>query len=129
MKEKILKPFDLEKAKQGAKVVTRNGRDVRIICWDKMDNSYPMYPIVALVKDEYRTEEDIETYTLDGVCVEGQKYDTDLFMSPTVVERWVNVHKAGDGYAYYHYNSKQEALKHKDDYSEYVTTKKISWEE
>lgn len=46
METKKLKPFDLEKAKQGAKVVTRDGRPVRIICWDKLDDDNT-YPIVA----------------------------------------------------------------------------------
>ena len=33
--EKKLKPFDLEAAKAGAKVITRDGRPVRIICFDR----------------------------------------------------------------------------------------------
>lgn len=40
-------PFDIEKAKSGAHVITRNGHDVRIICFDKKDN---LKPIVALIK-------------------------------------------------------------------------------
>ena len=127
METKTLKPFDLEKARQGAKVVTRDGRPVRIICWDREESTYP---IVALVKDQDGTEEDTETYTLDGACVEGEKHSIDLLMAPTTVERWVNVYKFGNDYSFfYHYDSEQEALQHKDDYSDYVTTTKISWEE
>lgn len=47
MKKEIIKPFDLEAYKNGAKVKTRDGHEVRIICTDKED---PYYPIVALVK-------------------------------------------------------------------------------
>lgn len=127
METKKLKPFDLEKAKQGAKVVTRDGRPVRFICWDKLDD-VNTYPIVALVKDKDVTEEEIETYTLDGACVEGEKHDLDLFMAPTTVERWINLHGGFGGlYNYRFYESEQEALKHKDDYGDYVATAKITW--
>jgi hypothetical protein len=43
-----LLPFDLEKAKNGAKVVTRGGRPARIICTDKKGTR----PLVALVVDD-----------------------------------------------------------------------------
>lgn len=47
MKKEIIKSFDLASYKNGAKVKTRNGREVRIICTD-VKNQY--YPIAALVK-------------------------------------------------------------------------------
>ena len=47
MKKEIIKSFDLEAYKNGAKVKTRDGHEVRIICTDKKN---PYYPIVALVK-------------------------------------------------------------------------------
>lgn len=47
MKKEIIKPFDLASYKNGAKVKTRDGHEVRIICTDKKN---PYYPIVALVK-------------------------------------------------------------------------------
>ena len=46
MKKEILKPFDLEKAKQGARLVTNEGYPARIICWDCDSEDYK---IVALV--------------------------------------------------------------------------------
>lgn len=61
-------PFDIEMAKKitkgeiPGKIVTRDGRDARIICWDKKDEDYP---IVCLVKDEF--EETIKSYTMQGV--------------------------------------------------------------
>lgn len=42
-----LKPFDLEAAKQGKPVCTRDGRKARIICFDAKGNN----PIVALIYD------------------------------------------------------------------------------
>ena len=130
MGENKLKPFDLEKAKQGGRVITRDGRNVRIICWDL---KYDMYPIVALVMDKDGTEEEIETFTLDGECVAEQKYDFDLFMAPTIVERWVNVYKnKNEGYFYgRYYDSEQEALENYIEYknAKYIATAKIVWEE
>ena len=44
MKERIM-PFDIEKAKEGAKVITRDGKLVKVLtCEAKMDT-----PIVVLV--------------------------------------------------------------------------------
>ena len=41
MKTKLV-PFDIEKAKQGAKVVTRDGRNVRIGFYDLKNKEYPV---------------------------------------------------------------------------------------
>lgn len=56
METKLVRvPFDLELAKKitnkeiEGRIVTRDGRSARIICWDKIDNKN--YHIVALVKD------------------------------------------------------------------------------
>lgn len=46
-KEIIKKPFDLEAYKNGAKIQTRDGHEVRIICTDA---KHIFYPIIALVK-------------------------------------------------------------------------------
>ncbi len=49
-KEYELIPFDIEKAKQGAKVVTRAGHDVRILCYDSKVNEKE--PIVTEIYGE-----------------------------------------------------------------------------
>lgn len=50
-----LKPFDLEAAKAGKPVCTRDGRKARIICWDKKGN----YPIVALIQENENLKREI----------------------------------------------------------------------
>ena len=55
-------PFDIEKAKAGTKVVTRDGRSVRIICWDYNN----MAPIIALVQDKGLATEGTRYYRNDG---------------------------------------------------------------
>lgn len=57
------KPFDLEQAKAGKPVCTRDGRKARIIYFDaKLKN----YSIVALVKEKGSTQEYLHTYTNEG---------------------------------------------------------------
>lgn len=61
-------------------IVTRNGKNVRIICWDKKVND-PMadFPIVALVDNNGR--EDVWTYTEKGyIHQNGEISDYDLVM-------------------------------------------------
>ena len=76
-------PFDLERAKrissgeEEGKIVTRDGRSARIVCWDrKSDNKYN---IVALL--DMNTMEQIFTYTKDGSLVAEGKRDNDLLLS------------------------------------------------
>ena len=47
MKKEIIKSFNLEAYKNGAKIKTRDGHKVRIIC---IDAKNPHFPIVALIK-------------------------------------------------------------------------------
>lgn len=60
MKKKIQKPFDVEAAKNGAKVETRDGRSVRIICYDRKFSC----PIIALILGD--KDETCFPYNLDG---------------------------------------------------------------
>ena len=67
METKMIKiPFEVELAKKisngevKGRIVTRDGRSVRIVCWDTKD---PAYPIIALVDDGV---EMYEPYMEDG---------------------------------------------------------------
>ena len=61
VEETGMKPFSIELAKEGKQVCTRDGRDVRIVCFD-MENEFP---IVALVKDK-DGKENAYTYPESG---------------------------------------------------------------
>lgn len=129
-----LKPFDLEAAKAGKPVCTRDGRKVRIISFDRHGEDCP---IIALVVDSKNAEcEEVIDYTLDGICNENiinhNKYD--LMMFPQKKEGWVNVYKS------YNvgkkipcmasiYPTKEEAKKSSVVGFDYVDTVKIEWEE
>lgn len=84
MKQKfIIVPFDLSKAKQitngelEGKIVTRDGRNVRIICWDRNNETYP---IVVLVPDEEDGIEDSLFFTENGTYYEEGETKDDLFL-------------------------------------------------
>lgn len=68
--------FDIEKAQAGAKVVTRDGRTVRIVAYD-MEN---IYPICAIIRSQEGTEYP-EVYLKNGCYDEdGIENNCDLFI-------------------------------------------------
>ena len=74
-------PFNLEKAKAGAKLITRDGSHARILCWDLKQEDYPI--IAAVNKGGV---ESVCFYTNDGGSwVEGVSGE-DLFIleEPTI---------------------------------------------
>ena len=86
MKKKIQKPFDVEAAKNGAKVETRDGDSVRIICYDRLGSKYP---IVALVN--YKSSESCYTYTIGGNIYYNEPNENDLVIIEEVEETKFNV--------------------------------------
>lgn len=133
MEEKKLnfKPFDLEAAKAGKPVCTRDGRKVRILCYDLKGAEYP---IVALVEAHDYLDESISTYDRNGRFDHDRENKNDLMMFPQKKEGWVNVYKS------YNvgkkipcmasiYPTKEEAKKSSVVGFDYVDTVKIEWEE
>jgi hypothetical protein len=118
-----LRPFDLEAAKAGKPVCTRDGRKARIICFDaKYDK-----PIVALIYD--CNKETVLQYLESGRFFVDQIDKYDLMMLPQKKEGWVNVYNSLGVITFSHnpYDTKEEAMKDKGKY--YVDTVKIEWEE
>lgn len=72
-----MKPFDLEAAKAGKPVRTRDGRKVRIICFDRKD----VRPIVALIKSD-NGDEGVYYYYADGLNLNNYPSVFDLMMFP-----------------------------------------------
>ena len=73
-----MKPFNLEEAKTGAPVCTRDGHTARIICWNR---KHAVYPIIALIYYSTGCEEDISTHTENGNYTLGVADKRDLFMA------------------------------------------------
>lgn len=125
MEEKKLnfKPFDLEAAKAGKPVCTRDGRKARIICFDLNNKNFP---IVAIINCD--TEENAYQYDIDGVCDEHDN-NLNLMMSPEKKEGWVNLCKNnyGDTLAVGVFPNREEAVSNCP--PSYLGTIKIEWEE
>ena len=127
MEEKKLnfKPFDLEAAKAGKPVCTRDGRKARIICFDAKCNK----PIVALIYD--CNKETVLQYLENGRFFVDQIDKYDLMMFPQKKEGWINIYTSYDGIetGISVYETKEIAKKGVDNSVSYLGTIKIEWEE
>ena len=122
---KNMKEFNLELAKAGHPVQTRDGRPVRIICYDRKDGCYP---IVALVNNgNYETT---RYYNNNGINKEEIPEDAEIFMSSITKEGWINLYRSSIYVAGVSnvYETEEEALKCSTEKG-YILTKKIEWEE
>ena len=89
------KPFDLEKAKAGEPVMTRDGCKARVICFDC---EVVDFPLVALVTDPESGTETLETYRADGCYTIAMAVtDPDLVMAPVKKEGWMNIYSHDGG--------------------------------
>ena len=89
-----MKQFNLEEylANPSRKVVTRDGRSVRICCTDRKSEEQP---IVALIASLTEDSEYVGTYRKDGIwSTSGCASELDLFFAPEKHEGWVNIYKA-----------------------------------
>ena len=91
--QNIMKQFNLEGylANPSKKVVTRDGRSVRIVCTDRV--SEKGYSLLALVMTD--GHECVYTYNTYGQFYTGDtNHALDLFFAPEKHEGWVNIYKA-----------------------------------
>lgn len=107
------------------KVVTKDGRKVRIIC----TNAKNEFPIIALITND--DKEVLMDYNNNGKVSPDEMTDLDLFFAPIKREGWVNIFKDeelpfinGDIY-----KSEKEAKEEAEGEPDYITSIKIEWEE
>lgn len=121
----MAKEFDLEAAKNGAPVQTRDGQKARILCFDKKHADYPIIALYGNGDGEF-----VAAYTLEGhFDTNTPNHPLDLVMKPTKHEGWANIYKSGEltcicGNIY----DSQERAKSAA-VSGYVATVKIEWED
>ena len=120
-----MKEFNLEEylKNPSQKVVTRDGRAVRIVCTDVKGE----YPIMALIPD--KQQELAYRYLRNGRQLTYTDSPHDLCFPTTKREGWVNIYSEQE---YRHpgeniFKTKDEAIKYKD--INYIATIKIEWEE
>ena len=126
-----MEQFSLEKylANPSRKVVTRDGRRVRIICTDRRDLNFP---IVTLIERELGEGEGevIYAHTKDGIYCNTCPTTYDLFFAPEKHEGWINIYEDMGNRKYTGiYDTKAEAEDSVSPEGCYLTTIKIEWEE
>ena len=134
-----LKPFDIQKAREGKPVYTRDGRKARIVCFDReFIHKGQNYCIVALIKDGPYSES-LYSYTEDGLFSPNKIHNYDLMMLSEKKEGWINIYNADTTFYYADgrvFETKDEAVqeakekveKEQKEKNEYVDTIKITWE-
>lgn len=122
-----MKAFDIEAAKKGARVVTRDGRPARIVCFDR---KFPDFPILAIIGEN---EDCFFDYTTDGKLYKEEENESDLFLTTTHHEGWTNVYRFDDGKVgamlVKPTEEEAKAIISKDKGLTYLATVKINWEE
>ena len=116
-----MKQFNLEEylANPSKKVVTRDRKEVRIICTD-FNNKY--YPVIIEVKGNNSPI----SVTKNGKYLNSKDADLDIFFATEKKEGWINLFKDSDSkyVGYKIFESKEEAEKVGS-----TATIKIEWEE
>ena len=116
-RETIAKSFNLEAAKSGKPVCTRDGRKAKIICFSIRNTR----PIVAVISNP--DGDDIRLYYSNGALSRCEDTDFDLMMLPEKKEGWINIYKEQC------YKTKEEAMQNKRNDYAYIDTIKVEWEE
>lgn len=130
-----MKQFSLEEylAKPNRKIVTRDGRDARIICTDAINGSRPIIALVKLSNSAYG--ERCMYYTKEGkFYTSSYLSNSDLFFAPEKHEGWINIFKGAfiNAKAFLGqsriFESKEDAEKNGKDCDCYASTVKVEWE-
>ena len=124
-----MKQFNLEEylANPSRKVVTRDGRNVRIICTDRVAKEYKL---VALVMKN--DTECMCAYNTNGCVYKNDTHSLDLFFAPEKHEAWINLYKWDNSTRYSvskPFDSEEEAMEFSRKDDNYLKTIKIEWEE
>ena len=122
-----MKQFNLEEylANPSMKIVTREGKPVRIICTDA---KFEKYQVLALITKK-DGQEMLATLDTSGKFRDGYDSHLDLFFAPEKHEGWINLYKSGNGWSLGAniWQTEEEAKKWVGA-ADYATTIKIEWE-
>lgn len=132
-----LKEFNLEAAKAGKPIYTRDGRKARILCYDL--KGVEEYPIVAAIETHDYLAESISAYDRNGRFDHDKENNNDLMILLEKKEGWINIYNRNTistskencyimtGVSVF--KTKESAISYKDKDKEYIDTIKIEWEE
>lgn len=113
-----LKPFDLEAAKAGKPVCTRDGRNARIICFDAKCADTPIIALVSRNDGEI-----LLRHYKDGKLSVDKDSDADLMMLSEKKEGWIVVRRSDI------YENEEEARETLLNSYEAMMLRNITWEE
>ena len=122
-----MKQFNLQEYLKNPtkKVITRDGRSVKIICTNAKGN----FPIIALV-ETYNGNETVLRLKENGRFYNDTENSSDLFFAPEKKEGWINLFKINSTLTIGEvYNTEEEAKAAVVDSLVYISTVKIEWEE
>lgn len=126
-----MKEFNLDEylKNPSQKVITKDGKSVRIICTDAKQD----YPVIGLLSLDDKSETTVY-YKKNGRWLADNQDYWDLFFAPIKREGWINLYKGAiENYLPYVgqkvYKSKEEAIRNKLNDIYYLNTIKIEWEE
>lgn len=86
-----MKPFNLEAAKAGKPLITRDGRRAKFLA--HVPEATESHQVVIFVEGGRRPN----GYYENGSYLEDEEADTDLFMAPEKVSGWVNLYQRDKG--------------------------------
>ena len=119
-----MKAFNLKEylKNPSRRVVTRDGRAVKIYCTDYVDG-----PIIAKIEDDVFSH----SFREDGRYVDYEETDYDLFFAPEKYERYINIYRDTTGVSSgaVLYDSREDAEKVGKSDGYYAVTAKVEWEE
>ena len=123
-----MKEFDLDEyfKNPSQKVITKDGKSVRIICTDAKQD----YPVIGLLSLDDKSETTVY-YKKNGRWLADNQDEWDLFFAPIKREGWINIFKDEDlpfinGDIYENKNKAEEDAIGEPDF---IATIKIEWEE
>lgn len=127
-----MKPFNLELAKSGVPIITRDGRPVQFIA--HVPDVSPSTRVVVAVDNGPDCPKTLGTYFESGRFIDNENNNLDLFHPSVKKSGWINIYKAAsvkpscvtNGIIY---NTKEVAEKEAVADCSYVATIEIHWEE
>ena len=122
-----MEQFNLDKYLENPnrKVVTRDGRSVKIICTNAKGN----FPIIALV-ETYNGNETVLRLKENGRFYNDTENSSDLFFASVKKEGWINLFKINSTLTIGEiYNTEEEAKAAVVSSLVYISTVKVEWEE
>lgn len=127
-----MKPFNLEKAKAGAKVVTRNGLEARILAFD-IDDKQPLAVAIRC-----GCIEALSQHSPDGRCYpdgDDSPHGRDLFMAPVKVVKWTAVYDSSESEVKSRevlcelFDTPEQVMEHNKGSVNHLAIARVEWEE